>query len=95
MYLPTGYKEKEQLYLCKLCHKLKNSSLILGDSKKYVKVYRPLRQLEKIKKLLLKRGMTPEKAQPFLEKYHKIESELAVSPEYRLWKFQKEHEQRT
>jgi len=94
LYLPTGYKDKEQLYLCKLCHKLKNFSLMLGNSKKYVKVYRPLKRMEKIKKLLLKRGMTPEKAQPYLAEYQKIESELAVSPEYRLWKFQREHDQR-
>lgn len=64
---------------------------MLGSTKKYVKVIKPLRQLEKIRSLLLKKSMTPAKAQPLLDEYRRIEDELAASPEYRLWKFQKEH----
>ncbi|MBD3261257.1 MAG: hypothetical protein GF334_06165 [Candidatus Altiarchaeales archaeon] len=91
LYLPSKYKDREQLYLCQACHKLKNHSLLLGTSKKYKKVIRPLIRLEKIRRILLRKSMTPEKAKPYLEEYERIEKDLAVSPEYRLWKFQREH----
>ena len=91
LYLPSKYKDREQLYLCQDCHQLKNHSLLLGTSKKYKKVIKPLIRLEKIRRVLLRRHMTPEKAKPYLNEYERIEQDLAVSPEYRLWKFQKEH----
>jgi len=91
LYLPSSHADREQIYLCKLCHKLKNASLLMGDSKRYKKVVRPLKQLERLRILLTKKTITPEKAQPFLDEYRRIEQELAASPEYRLWKFQKEH----
>jgi hypothetical protein len=91
LYLPTKYKNREQKYYCKHCHKLKNISLLLGNSKRYRLVVKPLKRLEKLRFLLLKKGMTPDKAQPMLDEYKKIEQELAACPEYRLWRFQKEH----
>ena len=91
LFLPSAHKDRKQLYLCKICHRLKNSSLLIGTSKRYKKVVKPLRHLEKIRAMLLKKNMTPEKAQPYLDEYKRIESELSSSPEYRLWRFQKEH----
>ena len=91
LYLPNMHKDREQLYLCKNCHKLKNASLLMGHSKKYTKVVKPLKQLEKIRSQLLKKDMTPDKAKPLLDEYKKIEQELAASAEYRLMRFQKEH----
>jgi len=95
LYLPRKDSDKEQLYLCIDCHKLKNISSLLGTSKKYIKVYKPLKKLEKIRALLLKRSITPQKAKPLLDTYERIEKELSSSPEYRLWKFQKEHSKKS
>jgi len=91
LYLPSQYKNREQKYLCKTCHRLKNISLLIGPTKRYREVVRPLRQLEKIKKQLLGKNMTPERASPLLDEYERIERNLVTSPAYRLWKFQKEN----
>lgn len=91
LYLPRKETKRKQLYLCKVCHRLKNASSLMGASKKYKKVVKPLKALEKIKKSLLKKGITPDKAAPLLDAYDRIEKELNNSPEYRLWKFQQKH----
>ena len=91
LYLPKKETGREQLYLCRECHKLKNLSAMLGATKKYTKIYKPLKMLEKLKKAILTKKMTPEKAKPRLDAYDEIEMELAMSPEYRLWKFQQRH----
>lgn len=91
LYHPTTHRDREKLYLCKLCHKLKNASLLMGGSKKYKKVVRPLKQLEKIRSDLMRKNMTPDKAKPLLDEYERLERELSSSAEYRLWKFQKQH----
>lgn len=91
LYLPNQHKDREQVYKCKDCHRLKNMSVIMGATKRYKKVVKPLKQLEKIRTQLMNKKMTPEKAQPLLDEYNRIETELAASPEYRLWKFQKKH----
>jgi hypothetical protein len=91
LFLPNKNKNKEQLYLCKDCHELKNSSSLLGATNKYKKVVKPLKQLEAIKIKLLKRNMNPDKARELLLEYEQIERELSASPEYRLWRFQREH----
>jgi hypothetical protein len=90
LYLPKD-TSRVQKYLCKRCHQLKNTSALLGPTVRYQKVIRPLKQLEKIRKLLLKKNMTPEKAKFLLDAYDRIEEELKSSSEYRLWKFQQEH----
>lgn len=91
LFLPSNFPDREQLYLCKRCHKLKNASLLLGATKRYKKVVRPLRKLEALKKQLMRKTLTPDKAQPMLNEYERIEAELSASPEYRLYRFQKEH----
>jgi len=93
LYLPKEESGRERLYLCKVCHDLKNASSLMGASKKYKHVVKPLKQLEKIKIALLKKGMTAEKAAPLLDAYEKIENQLASNSEYRLWKFQQKHKQ--
>jgi len=91
LYLPTQHEDREQRYLCKECHKLKNLSMLLGATKRYKKVIKPLKRLEKIRTLLLKRETTSEKSKQLLDEYEGLEKELSASNEYRLWKFQKEH----
>jgi hypothetical protein len=91
LYLPVKAKDREQLYLCRMCHKLKHASLLLANSKRYKKVVKPLKQLERIRAQLLKRNHTNDRTKELLDEYERIEKELASSPEYRLWKFQKEH----
>jgi len=91
LYFPTTHKDREKRYLCKICHKLKNASLLMGGSKKYKKVVRPLKQLERIRSELMRKNMTPDRAKPLLDEYERLERELSSSSEYRLWKFQKQH----
>ena len=88
LYLPNKFKERDQRYLCKSCHNLKNASSLLGATKRYKVVIRPIKRLEIIKSILLKKNMNSEKAKPLLEEYEKIERELKDAPEYKLWKFQ-------
>lgn len=92
LFLPKEEKDREPLYLCKHCHKLKPISMLLYNNKRYKHITKPMVQLEKIKNKLLKRKKlgTEEVEQLFLE-YDKIESTIVNSPEYRLWMFKKEH----
>lgn len=90
LYLPN-LPDRESLYLCLNCHRLKSYGKIIAGSKLYNKVIKPLRKLEKLNKILLEKNLTPEQAQPYLDEYRIIEKALAESPEYRLYKFRKEH----
>jgi|WetSurMetagenome_2_1015567.scaffolds.fasta_scaffold392899_2 hypothetical protein len=90
LFLPKN-KDREPLYLCKDCHKLKPTSLLSGGCKKYKRVTRPLKRLEVITKKLLRKKISASEAEKLLEEYDRIEKKLADSPEYRLWKFKKEH----
>lgn len=91
LYLPDKYPEKEQKYMCKDCHGLKNSSSIMGASRRYKKVIRPLKKLDSIKAKLLNKNININKSKKLLAEYEKIERELKSSPEYKLWEFQKRH----
>ena len=88
LYLPENLEDREQIYACKKCHKLKNTSALMGATNKYQKVVKPLKKLEALKKQLLKKSMKPEKAQSLIDEYERIERSLESSPEYRHWKFQ-------
>jgi len=92
LFLPPKNSDREKRYLCKDCHSLKNTSALMGSTVKYKKVVRPLKQLERIRKVLLRKSMTPAKADPLLAAYERIEAELKDSPEHKLWKLQKEHD---
>jgi len=90
LYLPTNFPEKEQRYLCRKCHDLKNTSNIMAsDSPVYFNVIKPLKRLEKIKKLISRQTFTPKKVKKLLREYKRIEKKLSESPEYRLWKLRK------
>jgi len=90
LYLPK-IAGRDPLYLCKMCHKLKPSSLLFGNRKRYKDVTRPLKKLEQVKRMLLKKKLKPKEVEDLLAEYARIEKKLADSPEYRLWKFKKEH----
>jgi hypothetical protein len=86
--------DREPLYLCKECHRLKPRSLIYCNRDKYIKIERPLSKLERIKKKLLKRGLDPKEANSLLAEYESIEKKLIESREYKIYKFKKEHDSR-
>jgi inorganic pyrophosphatase/exopolyphosphatase len=88
LYLPENFEDREQVYACKKCHKLKNTSALMGATSKYQKVVKPLKKLESLKKQLMKKSMKPEKAKELIDEYERIERSLENSPEYRHWKFQ-------
>lgn len=88
LFLPDNLEGRQPLYACKECHKLKNTSAILGTTSKYLNVIKPLKRLEGLKKQLLKKTMKPWRAQELIEEYERIERSLESSPEYRHWKFQ-------
>jgi hypothetical protein len=90
LYLPKSL-DRLPKYLCKECHRLKPSSLLLGNRRKYRVVTKPLKRLDIIKKKLLHQRLTPKEADELLEEYVDLENKLVSSPEYRLWKFKKEH----
>lgn len=90
LYLPKA-KDRESLYLCKDCHKLKPSSMLLGGRSKYKHITRPLKRIEQIKKKLLNKKTNIEEVDKLFKELDKIEKKLSESAEYRLWKFKKEH----
>jgi hypothetical protein len=90
LFLPKT-RDREPLYLCQICHKLKPSSLLLGNQKKYQEITKPLKKLERIKKKLLKKTLSTKVAGELLDEYTELERKLAGTPEYKLWKFKKEH----
>jgi hypothetical protein len=90
LFLPKN-RDREPLYLCRWCHKLKPSSLLLGKQKRYTEVAKPLKRLEYIKKRLLNKRLRTKEVEELLEEFACIEKKLADSPEYRLWKFKKEY----
>jgi hypothetical protein len=95
LFLPK-LEDREPLYLCKDCHKLKPNSMLLFNNKKYAHITRPLSRMEKIKKQLLrKKNMNPEELDKLFKEYDRIEQRLITSPEYRLWMFKKEHGRNT
>lgn len=91
LYLPNNYIDRKQLYLCKNCHNLKNSSSLLGATNRYRKVIKPLKRLEIIKSILLKTKNDTEKTKRLLLEYEQIERELNSSTEFKLWEFQRKY----
>lgn len=91
LYLPNKYSDREQLYLCSICHRLKNYSNMNYKTKKYQKVIKPLKKLEAIKRHLLKGTLSSEKSAELIKKYEEIENSLKNSPEYRIWLFNAKH----
>lgn len=90
LYLPRT-PSREPLYLCASCHKLKPTSMLIGNTKKYKKVTKHLKRLEMLDKRLLKKRLTAKEAEKLLEEHEELEKILADSVEYRLYLFRKEH----
>jgi len=88
LYLPDTIEDREHIYACKKCHHLKNTSALMGATNKYQKVVKPLKRLEALKIQLMKKSMTPARAQVLIDEYELIERSLESSKEYRHWKFQ-------
>jgi len=88
---PITAKNREQRYLCKTCHKLKNQSAIMGQNKIYKKVTRPLKRMKEIEDRLTRGYMKGEKVQELLNEYETLENLMKASPEYRLFSFKKKH----
>lgn len=91
LFLPPEGTGREQKYLCKSCHKLKNQSALSGQNNMYRKVTRPLRKMKEIEDRIAKGHLKPSKTQELLDQYEELEKELKGSPEYRLYSFKKKH----
>lgn len=87
LYLPEDSEGRDPIYACKKCHRLKNTSALMGATNNYQKVVKPMKKLESLRKQLLKKNMKPEKAQDLIDEYERLETLLKNSPEYRHWKF--------
>lgn len=92
LFLPPEAAKKENKYLCKTCHRLKNQSAIQGQNKIYRKVTKPLKRMKDIEDKITKGHLRPEKVQELLDDYERLEINLKKSPEYRLYKFKKKHD---
>lgn len=91
LFLPPVGCGREQKYLCKFCHKLKNQSAIMGQNNMYRKVTKPLRRMKEIEEKIAKGHLKSEKVQELLDEYDSLEGELKKSPEFRLYTFKKKH----
>jgi hypothetical protein len=92
LFLPPKDTSLESRYLCKSCHKLKNQSVVMGQSKIYKKVTKPLKRMKEIEKKLERGYLSNPKIQILLDEYDKLEKNLKNTPEYRLYTFRKKHE---
>lgn len=88
---PAGTKGREQKYLCKYCHRLKNQSALQGQNNMYKKVTKPLKRIKEIENKISRGHLKSEKVQELLDEYETIEKELKNSPEFRLYTFKKKH----
>ena len=91
LFLPPKGLAKEFLYLCKMCHKLKNQSALMGQNNMYRKVTRPLKRMKEIEDKIGKGHLKQETVQGLLNEYENLEKQLKESPEYRLYIFKKKH----
>ena len=83
--------DRKKLYLCKVCHKLKNQSALTGQNFIYRKVTRPLKRMSVIEKKIARGHLRGTTVQALLDEYEKLESKLKNSPEFRLYSFKQKH----
>jgi hypothetical protein len=88
---PTLVADKEHLYLCKRCHKLKNMSELGGTSKMYRVVLKPMKRLKEIEAKIAKGHLKQEDMVNMLNEYERVEAEIRDTPEYRLYQFKQKH----
>ena len=91
LVLPPPLSDRERLYLCKECHKLKNQSALMGQSTMYQMVTRPMKRLKQIEDKIAVGHLGRDRVKDLLDEYDRIEEELKSSPEYRLYMFKKNH----
>lgn len=93
LFLPPDIiKNREQKYLCKSCHKLKNQSALQGQNNMYRLVTKPLKRMKEIQDKINRGHLKAEKVQALLNEHDALEKQLKDSPEYRLYTFKKKHD---
>jgi len=92
LFLPPSKSDnREDRYLCKTCHKLKNQSALQGQNNMYRKVTKPLKRMKEIQDKINRGHLKSEKVQELLNEHDKLEQGLRESAEYRLYTFKKKH----
>jgi len=89
LFLPPNGSTPDKRYLCKACHNLKNRSAVLGQSRIYQNVYKPMKRMKEIEQKLEKGYLPNNKVQELLDEYDKLEAHMKQCPEYRLYLFRK------
>ena len=92
LFLPPDMAvDRRKLYLCKVCHKLKNQSALTGQNYIYRKVIRPLKRMSVIEKKIARGHLRGTTVQILLDEYERLEKKLKSSPEFRLYEFKQKH----
>jgi hypothetical protein len=91
LFLPPRESGKEQLYLCKKCHNIKNRSVAQGTTKIYREFYRPLKRLRFIEKRLERGKPAKEDVKALLAEYEQLEKDLKNNSNYLLYAFREKH----
>lgn len=89
LFLPPKDCNLEYRYLCKRCHNLKNQSVVMGQSKLYKQVFKPMKRMKEIEKKLEGGYLNVAKAEELLNEYDDLEKVMKSSPEYRVYLFKK------
>jgi hypothetical protein len=92
LFLPPFNLTHEHVYACKECHKLKNQSALMGQSKIYMKVIRPLKRMQDIENKLQRGYLSSDKIKELLDEYDILDKDVKSCQEYRLYMFRKRHE---
>lgn len=91
MILPPEGTSFEMKYLCKVCHGIRNTSVVMGQSAMYTKVTRPLKRMKEIEDRIAAGHLPMDKAKELMDEYDLLEGQLKAEPEYRLYMFKKRH----
>jgi hypothetical protein len=91
LILPPDWARKESIYKCKICHNIKNQSVVMGQSNLYQKVTKPMKRMKEIEDKIAVGHIAMAKVQELLDEYENLEAQLKTSPEYRVYMFKKKH----
>lgn len=86
---PEGATKYEHKYFCRYCHNIKNQSTVMGQSKVYKKVIRPLKRMKEIEAKLERGYLKTDYVEKLLDEYDALEKEAKSCPEYRIYAFKK------
>ena len=87
---PEKAINKEKLYLCRHCHKLKNESSLIYKEPIYRNVLRPLKRLKSIEAQLKQGHLRKPDQIALIKEYKNIEEKLKASPDYLIYTFKKD-----